>query len=306
MAGVVSASVRPEARATFIANLRWACESARGQGVTVLIEALNPRDIPNYLFSTQAEAHSIREAVGAPNLKAQMDFYHAQIVEATSRSSSSAGSRISATSRSPARPGGTSPISATDQNARAMPGAPMRRLRAGWVGAAVAFPAAPPRSTPVAGATFARPVSGSGVRGCRRPEELCLFDGFIEVEVEAAPANAFRPRLSPSADRDNQRRGPVAPACVERLRRSFRAMPMSSRRSRAKPIERRAEVASPSTHGENRSWLSLRSEASATVVGVIVHARMRHFAPRRRVLPLSLDSAGSRGPSSPQASMAGE
>lgn len=81
MAGVVNASVRPEARATFVANLRWACESARGQGVTVLIEALNPRDVPNYLFSTQAQAHAIREAVGAPNLKAQMDFYHTQIVE---------------------------------------------------------------------------------------------------------------------------------------------------------------------------------------------------------------------------------
>jgi 2-dehydrotetronate isomerase len=28
-----------------------------------------------------AEAHTIREAVGAPNLKVQMDFYHVQIVE---------------------------------------------------------------------------------------------------------------------------------------------------------------------------------------------------------------------------------
>ena len=48
---------------------------------TLLIEALNPRDVPNYLFSTQAEAHAIRVAVGAPNLRVQMDFYHAQIVE---------------------------------------------------------------------------------------------------------------------------------------------------------------------------------------------------------------------------------
>jgi 2-dehydrotetronate isomerase len=82
MAGVIAASERrPEARATFVANLRIACEAAHEQGVTVTIEALNARDVPNYLFSTQADAHAFREAVGAPNIKAQMDFYHTQIAE---------------------------------------------------------------------------------------------------------------------------------------------------------------------------------------------------------------------------------
>jgi hydroxypyruvate isomerase len=64
-----------------VRNLRFACEEARAHGITVLIEALNPRDMPNYLFATQAEAHAIREEVGAPNLKVQMDLYHAQITE---------------------------------------------------------------------------------------------------------------------------------------------------------------------------------------------------------------------------------
>src|SRR2546421_269522 len=45
------------------------------------IEPLNRVDNPGYFLSTQAEAHAIREAVGAPNLKVQMDLYHAQIVE---------------------------------------------------------------------------------------------------------------------------------------------------------------------------------------------------------------------------------
>jgi hydroxypyruvate isomerase len=85
MSGVVPADAdgewRARASSTLLRNLRIACDEARRDGITVLIEALNPHDVPNYLFSTQAEAHAIREAVGAPNLKVQMDFYHAQMAE---------------------------------------------------------------------------------------------------------------------------------------------------------------------------------------------------------------------------------
>jgi hydroxypyruvate isomerase len=72
---------RARQRSVLVRNLGLACAEARRQGVTVLVEALNPHDVPGYLFSTQAEAHAIREEVGAPNLRAQMDFYHTQIVE---------------------------------------------------------------------------------------------------------------------------------------------------------------------------------------------------------------------------------
>jgi hydroxypyruvate isomerase len=68
-------------RETLVRNLRAACANAREGDVTLLVEALNPRDAPDYLFSTQAEAHAIRGEVGAANLKVQMDFYHTQIVE---------------------------------------------------------------------------------------------------------------------------------------------------------------------------------------------------------------------------------
>jgi 2-dehydrotetronate isomerase len=85
MAGVMPAGIDAErknlARSTFVRNLRHACTEASPQGVTVLIEALNPRDVPNYFYSAQADVHAIREEVGAANLKAQMDFYHTQIVE---------------------------------------------------------------------------------------------------------------------------------------------------------------------------------------------------------------------------------
>jgi len=85
MAGTIPADADAERRArqrsTLIRNLRFACGEAAEQGVTVLIEPINPRDMPHYLFTTQDEAHAIRAEVGAANLKVQMDLYHTQIVE---------------------------------------------------------------------------------------------------------------------------------------------------------------------------------------------------------------------------------
>jgi hydroxypyruvate isomerase len=77
-AGAGTAAVQ---RSTLVRNLRAACAAAQERGITLLIEALNPHDVPNYLFSTQAEAHAIRAEVAAPNLKVQMDCYHTQRVE---------------------------------------------------------------------------------------------------------------------------------------------------------------------------------------------------------------------------------
>ncbi|HVE51355.1 MAG TPA: 2-oxo-tetronate isomerase [Casimicrobiaceae bacterium] len=72
---------RQRRRRTFVRNLRFACEEAGAHGISVLIEPINTRDMPGYFLVQQNEAHSIREEVGAPNLKVQMDFYHCQIVE---------------------------------------------------------------------------------------------------------------------------------------------------------------------------------------------------------------------------------
>jgi hydroxypyruvate isomerase len=65
----------------FKRNLRFACQEAAEQNVAILIEPINPRDIPRYLLNTQADAHAIREEVGMPGLRVQMDLYHAQVVE---------------------------------------------------------------------------------------------------------------------------------------------------------------------------------------------------------------------------------
>ncbi len=82
MAGLLPTDAdRATHRATYIDNLRHAARALAAHGITLLIEPINTRDMPGYFLSTQAEAHAIREAVGEPNLKVQMDFYHAQIME---------------------------------------------------------------------------------------------------------------------------------------------------------------------------------------------------------------------------------
>jgi 2-dehydrotetronate isomerase len=82
MCGIVqSGGDRTAHRAVYIDNLRFAARELAKTNRTVLIEPINPRDIPGYFLNTQADAHAIVNEVGEPNLKVQMDFYHAQIVE---------------------------------------------------------------------------------------------------------------------------------------------------------------------------------------------------------------------------------
>jgi 2-dehydrotetronate isomerase len=82
MAGLVPRDAdRAGRRKTYVENLRFACAEAAKAGISVLIEPINTRDIPGYFLNTQADAHAIREEIGAQNLKVQMDFYHVQIVE---------------------------------------------------------------------------------------------------------------------------------------------------------------------------------------------------------------------------------
>ncbi|MDQ5896865.1 MAG: 2-dehydrotetronate isomerase, partial [Pseudomonadota bacterium] len=82
MAGLAPAGVeRAALQAIYESNLAWAAEQARADGRDVLIEPINPRDMPGYFLNRQDEAHRIAQAIGAPNLKVQFDLYHAQIVE---------------------------------------------------------------------------------------------------------------------------------------------------------------------------------------------------------------------------------
>jgi len=82
MAGVQPPGVeRAAMRSAFVANLAWAAGPAASAGVELLIEPINPRDMPGYFLNRQDEAHAIVEEIGNPALKVQMDLYHCQIVE---------------------------------------------------------------------------------------------------------------------------------------------------------------------------------------------------------------------------------
>jgi 2-dehydrotetronate isomerase len=82
MAGIVPQGVsQAEARTTYIANLKYAAEKLANHGISLLIEAINTRDIPGFFLTTQAQAYAILHEVDAANLRMQMDLYHMQIME---------------------------------------------------------------------------------------------------------------------------------------------------------------------------------------------------------------------------------
>ena len=73
--------IRERMRATYLENLRWAADEALQANRTILIEPINPRDIPGYWLNHQQDALDVIALVGASNLRLQFDLYHAQIVD---------------------------------------------------------------------------------------------------------------------------------------------------------------------------------------------------------------------------------
>ncbi|MGS1001022.1 2-oxo-tetronate isomerase [Burkholderia glumae] len=82
MAGLVAADAdRARHRDVYLRNLAYAAQAAQSAGLQVLIEPINPRDMPGYFLNRQDDAQAICREVGAPNLRVQFDCYHCQIVE---------------------------------------------------------------------------------------------------------------------------------------------------------------------------------------------------------------------------------
>ena len=68
-------------RRTYVANLRNAAKRAAADGVSIIIEPINTRDIPGFFLNTTAEARAVICEVGEANLGLQFDLYHRQIQE---------------------------------------------------------------------------------------------------------------------------------------------------------------------------------------------------------------------------------
>ncbi len=85
MAGLLPSGADADERrrrwAAYESNVAWAAQRARGAGVTILVEPINQRDMPGYLLTRHEDAQALLERVGAPNLKVQLDLYHAQITQ---------------------------------------------------------------------------------------------------------------------------------------------------------------------------------------------------------------------------------
>lgn len=82
MAGLVPAGKnKSDVHATYINNARAASNLVAKNGLDLLLEPINTRDIPGFFLNRQDEAHALIAEIGQPNVKVQMDLYHCQIVE---------------------------------------------------------------------------------------------------------------------------------------------------------------------------------------------------------------------------------
>jgi 2-dehydrotetronate isomerase len=78
MAGLVQHGAE---RTTLVENLRRVIPLAAAQDVTLLLEPINPRDIPGYLINRTSDALSLIREIDAENVSLQFDLYHRQMAE---------------------------------------------------------------------------------------------------------------------------------------------------------------------------------------------------------------------------------
>src|SRR5690606_26359231 len=67
-----------EQRQTLVDNLRFAAQALAKANMTLLVEPINPFDMPGFLLNTSRQASEVLADVGMPNVKLQLDLYHMQ------------------------------------------------------------------------------------------------------------------------------------------------------------------------------------------------------------------------------------
>jgi len=82
LAGIAPADEAPEkVRETLVANLRYAAEELERAGITLLVEALNSRDVPGFYLTGSQQVIALMDEVGHDNIKFEYDIYHMQRME---------------------------------------------------------------------------------------------------------------------------------------------------------------------------------------------------------------------------------
>ena len=66
---------------TFVANLKRGADAVAADGLTLIIEPINTRDMPGYFLSRTKQALDIIADVGRPNVGLQFDLYHRAIMD---------------------------------------------------------------------------------------------------------------------------------------------------------------------------------------------------------------------------------
>lgn len=82
MSGIVDPAHSLSAhRQTLIDNIRFAADFLAEDGIKVLLEPLNDRDVPGYFLAHQLDALALVQEIDRPNVGVQLDLYHAQIMD---------------------------------------------------------------------------------------------------------------------------------------------------------------------------------------------------------------------------------
>jgi hydroxypyruvate isomerase len=82
LAGLTPAGAPAEkVRQTLVANLRFAAAALEKEGIRLLVEALNDKDMPGFHLVRTADVLALIQEAGHPNLRVQYDVYHMQIME---------------------------------------------------------------------------------------------------------------------------------------------------------------------------------------------------------------------------------
>ncbi len=82
LAGIAPPGADPRrVHATLVENLRWAARALAAEGLKLLVEPINTRDIPGFFLCRTRQALDVIAETGSDNVHLQYDVYHMQIME---------------------------------------------------------------------------------------------------------------------------------------------------------------------------------------------------------------------------------